>query len=151
MEIEDKDNFLGRAMGSRGGSEDASKKDSGLAHFLPHLDKEVFVVYHKLYSDSPDVPMFAMKVLSRLMGYSYIPFNANKIMLLEKTAAVRIFGYSPGLWSSRAGYFLCYSAYALANKNTDTKPLEGYSRKKFLRYRGDMPENESTNVKRLKK
>ena len=150
IEIADEDKFLGRAMGSRGVKDkDSIKKDTALAHYLPHMQKEIFIVYHSVYSDCPDVPLFCLKVLSRLMGYSFIPFNASKVMLLEKTAALRIFGYGPGYWASRAGYFLCYSSYAMADKKTDVSKLQGYSRKKFLRYRGDMPEE--TTVKRLKK
>lgn len=93
--------------------------------------------------------MFALKVLSRFMGYNHpIQFNANKIMMLEKSAALRIFGYGPGFWPSRAGYFLCYSAYALAHGEKDLEKLSGYKRKKFLRYRGELPEDSSS--KRLK-
>lgn len=70
-------------------------------------------------------------------------------MLLEKTAALRIFGYGQGFWPSRAGYFLCYSAYALADKKKDVKAIGGYKRKTFLRYRGNMPED--SDRKRIKK
>ena len=136
-------------MGSRGSIEkDGSKKDKALAYYLPHMQKEVFIVYHSVFFDFPDVPLFALKVLSRLMGYSFIPSNVSKVMLLEKTAALRIFGFGTGYFVSRAGYFLCYSSYAMSDKRTNVEKLQGYSRKKFLRYRGDMPED--TNFKRLK-
>ena len=108
--------------------------------------------------------MVSIKVLSRLMGYSYIEFNANKIMLLEKTVAVRIFGLALGFWDLRVSYFcaiplmfyhinknfwigswvlgfkgwlfLWYFSYALSHNKTDVNLLEGCSKKKFLRYMG---------------
>lgn len=138
IEIQNPDKILGRAKGSRG--KGLGKKDIALAYCLPKLDKVVFIVFHSVLSDEPDVPMFTLKVLSRFMGYNPpIQFNANKMMLLEKSTAMRIFGYGPGFWPSRAGYFLCYAAYVLAHEKKDTKDLAGYKRKNFLRYMGEMP------------
>lgn len=112
------------------------------------MDKEVFCVFHAVYSENAEIPLFVLKVLSRIFGYSPVHFNANKIMLLERTAAFRIFGLSPGFNTSRSGYFLCYSSYLLADGKTNVKTLEGYTRKKFLRYRGDLPEEHK--AKRIK-
>lgn len=113
------------------------------------MDKEVFSIFHTVYSENAEMPLFTLKVLSKLFGYSPLPFNAYKVMLLERTAAIRIFGYAPSFNTLRSGYFLCYTGYTLADKKTDVKDLTGYSRKIFLRYRGDMPEQYIT--KRLKK
>ena len=113
------------------------------------MDKEVFSIFNTVYSENAELPLFTLKVLSKLFGYSPLPFNAYKVMLLEKTAAIRIFGYAPSFNTLRSGYFLCYTGYTLADKKTDVKDLTGYSRKIFLRYRGDMPEQYIT--KRLKK
>lgn len=148
IEILDRDNFLGRGSGSRAHTEE-SRKDTALAHYLKMLDKEVFCVFHSIFSEKPDLPLFALKILSKFLGPSPIQFNANKVMLIERNAAQRIFGVSPGFNCSRAGYFLCYASYLLANKEKDLKQLGGYSRKKYLRYRGDMPEE--SFVKRIKK
>lgn len=148
IEILDRDDFLGRASGSRGHAEE-SRKDTALANYLKMMDKEVFCVFHSNFSEKPDLPLFALKILSRFLGPSPIQANANKVMLLERNAAQRIFGVSPGFNCSRAGYFLCYASYLLANKEKDMKQLGGYSRKKYLRYRGDMPEE--AVVKRIKK
>lgn len=145
----DKDKFLGRGKGSRGAVKNEWTKDTSLGHYLPLLDKDVFIVFHSLFSENPEFPMFALKVLSCFMGFLPIQFNANKIMLLEKTCAMRIFGYGPGFWASRAGYFLCYASYALAHEETDVNRIGGYSRKKFLRYRGNIPDDKV--VKKLKK
>ena len=112
--------------------------------------KEFFVVFHNKYSDDASIPILALKALSRYMGYSFIPNNVTRIMLIEKTAAIRIFGYGPSFWPSRAGYFLCYAAYALGHGMKSVESLQGYTRKKFLRYRGDMPDDEDSSVKKLK-
>ena len=112
------------------------------------MDKEVFCVIHAVYSEDAKIPLFALKVLSRIIGYSLVNFNAHKVVLLERTAAIRIFGYAPGFNTSRSGYFLCYSGYLLVDGNTNVKTIEGYSRKKFLRYRGDLPEQHTS--KRIK-
>ena len=115
-------------MGSKGVKDkDSSKKDTALAHYLPHMQKEIFTVYHNVYSDCLDVPLFCLKVLSRLMGYSFIPFIASKVMLLEKTTVLRISDYGRGHWASRAGYFLCYSSYAMADKKTDVSPSPSFA------------------------
>ena len=112
------------------------------------MDKEVFCVIHAVYSEDAEIPLFALKVLSRIIGYSPIHYNANKIVLLERTTAIRIYGYAPGFNISSSGYFLCYSGYLLADGKTNVKTIEGYSRKKFLRYRGDLPEQHTS--KRIK-
>lgn len=108
LELLDNDNFLGRAKGSRGKpTEGTSKKDSSsIMHYLPLLDKENFCAFHMQYSEEPELPIFALKVLSRFLGYSPLPMNANKILLLERASALRIFGYAAGFNASRAGYFL---------------------------------------------
>ena len=113
--------------------------DASLAHYASFIDKEIFVVFHNKYSDDASIPMLALKALSRYTGYSFIPNNVTRIMLIEKTIAIRIFGYSTGFWPSRAGYFLCYFAYALGHDMKSVESLQGYTRKKFLCYRGEMP------------
>ncbi len=92
--------------------------------------------------------MFALKVLSRFMGYYPLQMNSNKVLLLERLAALIIFGYGLGFQASRAGYCLCFSTYAIASKEKDDKILRSYNRKKYLRYRGDV--SSDTNAKRLK-
>lgn len=150
IEILDEDNFLGRAGGSRGKlNESTCRKEShALMHYLPKLDKDVFCAFHAQFSEDPEVSMFAMKVLSIFMGYIPLQMNTNKILLIERAAAFRIFGQAPRFNSSRSGYFLCYSSYALAAKDKDVKLLAGYKRRKYLRYRGSMPEE--SDVKKLK-
>ena len=79
--------------------------DASLSQYASFIDKEIFVVFHNKYSDDASIPILALKALSRYMGYSFIPNNVTWIMLIEKTAAICIFGYGPGFWPSRAGYF----------------------------------------------
>ena len=86
-----------------------------MAQYACLIDKEIFVVFHNKYSNDASIPILALKSLSRYMGYSFIPNNVTRIMLIEKTATICIFRYGPGFWPSRAGSFLCYSAYALGH------------------------------------
>ena len=146
IEVPDPDSFLSRGTSDRR----RLGLDASLAHYASFIDKEIFVVFHNKYSDDASIPILALKSLSRYMGYSFIPNNVTRIMLIEKTASIRIFGYGPGFWPSRAGYFLCYTAYALGHGMKSVESLQGYTRKKFLRYRGDMPDDEESSVKKLK-
>lgn len=98
------------------------------------------------FSEDAEIPIFAIKVLSHFMGFTSLQANANKVLFIERAAALRIFGYAPGFNASRAGYFLCYSSYASGAGESDINVLGGYRRRKFLRYRGDMPES----TKRIK-
>ena len=52
-------------------------------------------------------------------------------MLIEKNVAIHIFGYGPGFWPSRAGYFLCYFAHALGHGMKSVEFLQSYTPKKF--------------------
>ncbi|MCO5598363.1 hypothetical protein L7F22_052458 [Adiantum nelumboides] len=129
-ELLDEDNFLGRAGGLR-----VTSKYTGhaLIHYLPKLDKDIFYALHSQYSDHPELPMFAIKTLSRFMGFLPLPNNVNRILLLERAVAFTIFGYAPGFHGSGAGYFLCYSSNVISNKDTNVKLLVEYKRRKFLR------------------
>lgn len=148
IELLDKDDFLGRARGTREKSTETRSRrpSSALMHYLPTLNKAVFCAFHMNFSEDAELPIFAFKVLSRFMGYTPLQINANKVLLLERAAALRIFGYAVGFNASRAGYFLCYSSYAAAAEVSDINLLGGYRRRKFLRYRGDMP----SSPKRIK-
>ena len=110
-----------------------------LIHYLRKLDSASFCALHSQFSEDPEVPLFALKALSKFMDYHPLQMNSNKVLLLERSAALRIFGYAPGFQASRAGYFLCFSSYVMAFKEEDVKYLGGYNRKKYLRYRGALP------------
>lgn len=151
IELLDGDEFLGRAGGSRGKSaEGLQRKDAhAMFHYLPKLDQDVFCALHTQFSEDPDLSLFALKTLSKYMGFHPLQSNSNKVLLLERSAAFRIFGHAPGFQASRAGYFLCYSSYALASNQKDLNLLGGYKRRKFLRYKGNIP-NEEPDVKKIK-
>ena len=103
IEVPDPDSFLSRGTSDRR----RLGLDASLAHYASFIDKEIFVVFHNKFSDDASIPILALKALSRYTGYSFIPNNVTRIMLIEKIASIRIFGYGPGFWPSRAGYFLC--------------------------------------------
>ena len=65
------------------------------------MDKEVFYVIHAVYSEDAEIPLFALKVLCQELLDTPLNFNAHKVVLLERTAAIRIFGYAPGFKTSR--------------------------------------------------
>ena len=110
---------MGRGSSSKAKNE-AIKKDTALARYLPSLDKEVLIVFHAS-SKNVELDLFTLKVLSRFMGFSSIQANANKVILLERTVALQIFGYAPTFNTLRSSYFLCYSSYALVDKKTNVK------------------------------
>ncbi|MCO5613316.1 hypothetical protein L7F22_067592 [Adiantum nelumboides] len=141
IELLDEDNFLGRVGGSRVTSKYTSH---ALIHYLPKLDKDVFCALHSQFTDHPELPMFSIKTLSRFMGFLPLPNYVNRILVLERAAAFKIFGYAPGFHGSRARYFLCYSSYFISNKDTNVKLLAGYKRRKFLRYREKLLETNAT-------
>lgn len=146
IEVPNPNSFLSRGTSDRR----RVGLDASLAHYSSFIDKEIFVVFHNKYFDDASIPILALKALSRYTAYSSIPNNVTRIMLIDKIAAIRIFGYGPSFWPSRAGYFLCYSAYALGHGMKSVESLQGYTRKKFLRYRGEMPQDEDSSVKKLK-
>ena len=61
--------------------------------------------------------------------------SVNKIILVEKNMAMDVFGFAPGHPSCRAGYFLSYTAYALALGVEDPKLLTGYGKNYMLAHR----------------
>ena len=146
IDVLDPDGFLSR------GTSDHRRVglNASLAHYASFIDKEIFVVFHIKYSNDASIPILALKAHSRYTGYSFIPNNVTRIMLIEKTTAIRIFGYSPSFWPSRARYFLCYSAYALGHGMKSVESLQGYTHKKLLCYRGEMPQDDDSSVKKLK-
>ena len=61
------------------------------------------------------------------------------IILLEKYMALDIFGFAPAHASCRAGYFLNYTAYALALGMEYPKLLIGYKKQYMLAHREREP------------
>ena len=110
IDIEDIDNFLAREKGSR---PMALNKSQGLFHYIAKLNKDTIAIYHTKYSESSQILLMAFKALSRVVGSSPLNKGVDKVILLEKQEAIRIFGYMPGLNVSRAAYFATLGAYML--------------------------------------
>ena len=71
-------------------------------------------------------------------GHS-LAWSAEKVILIEKRSALHIFGYYSGKMCSRAGYFLSYTAYALAAGVKDPLMLEPYGKHRLIRNREPAP------------
>lgn len=94
------------------------------------------IIFHKEYSeDNAKFPLFAFKVLSRFCGGNDIAMNAEKVVLVEKQFALRIFGQGPGCQALRCPYYLSYSAAAIAAGIKDPDTLSIYGKKDLLRSR----------------
>ena len=112
MEVEDIDGFLARAKGSR---PEALGKSQGLFHYIGKINKDIIAIYHIKFTKNSHLPFLAFKALSKFVGSRPIGKGADKIVLIEKLEAIRIFGYMPGLNASRAASFATHGAYMLAH------------------------------------
>lgn len=128
---------MGRAKGSK--PLDLGRNQS-LGHYIGKFNNETIAIYHSKFSTSPDVPIMALKALSRVVGSEPLHRGVEKIILVEKQEAIRIFGYMPGLVASRAAYYGTLGAYILAHKGSvqDMKNLMGYRKQDFLKCRGQI-------------
>ncbi|MCO5567303.1 hypothetical protein L7F22_020993 [Adiantum nelumboides] len=88
IELLDGDKFLGRVGGSR-----ATSKYTGhaLIHYQPQLDKYVFCAFHSQIPDHHELPMFAIKTLSRFMGFLPLPNNVNRVAQEELALKDEVF------------------------------------------------------------
>ena len=75
------------------------------------------------------------KCTSEALGGHSLAWSTDKVILIEKRYAFHIFGYYSGKMCSRAGYFLSYTAYALAAGVKDPSMLEPYGKHKLIRNR----------------
>lgn len=136
-DIEDIDQFLARAKGSRKLS---MGKSQSLFHYIGDLNKETIAIFHTKYSDKATLPIMAFKALSKFVGSR--PFNkgVDKIILVEKEEAIRIFGYMPGLRGSRAAYFAVMGGYLLSHLGSakDLSRLKDYKKQEYLRFKGKL-------------
>ena len=135
------DEFLGRRGGfrkRRGGS----NMDSSLMNYIKALPKSGIYIIHAKYSDDAYLKILAFKTLSKFLGGYHMKNSVNKIILLEKNMTMDIFGLAPGHPSCRAGYFLSYTAYALALGVEDPKLLTGYGKNYMLTHREREPRDE---------
>lgn len=80
------------------------------------------------------MPVFALKILSGYLGGYLVSLNAKKVMLLQKHAIIKIFGYAYGLQGSLAAHYLTYTGYALSIGVTDPKNLTSGGKRYLLRH-----------------
>ena len=135
------DKFLGRRGGVRKRKE-AINMDSSLMNYIKDLPKSGIYIIHAKYSNDAYVKILGFKTLSKFLGGYHMKSSVNKIILLEKNMAMDIFGYAPGHPSCRAGYFLSYTAYALALGIEDPKLLTGYGKNYMLTHQEREPRDE---------
>ncbi|MCO5570263.1 hypothetical protein L7F22_023982 [Adiantum nelumboides] len=126
------DNFLRRGGGSRQGHLACVKgKDAALSHYIRRFNHKKIIIYHKEYSeDSAKFPLFAMKVLTRFCGGHPLQLNAERLILIEKQFALRVFGIGYGC---QAPYILSYTSHALAARVENPESLDPYCKRLFLR------------------
>lgn len=92
------------------------------------------VIFHKEYSeDNAKFYLFAFKVLSRFCGGDEIPMNAEKVVLVAKQFALRVFGQGHGCQALRSPYYLSYVAGALAAGIKVPDTLSVYGKRELLR------------------
>ena len=90
-------------------------------NYLSNFPKFGMHIIHGVYSCDAYLKILAFKTLSKFLGGYQIPPTVNRIILLEKYMALDIFGFAPAHASCRVGYFLNYTAYALALGIEDSK------------------------------
>lgn len=92
------------------------------------------LIFHKEYSkDNAKFPLFAFKVLSRFCGGYDVPMNAEKVVLVEKQFALRVFGQVHGSQALRCPYYLSYSAGAILAGIQDPDTLTTYGKRDLIR------------------
>ena len=138
----DPEKFLGRAKGSRPLD---LKRNQSLGHYIGKLSKETVVIYHQKFTTEPNFPFLAIKAMSKVVGSHKFPPGLEKIILVEKEQAIRVFGFFTGLVGSRGGYFGAMASYVLANSGDLIRQLTCYNKQKYLKFRGDI-EPETSEV-----
>ncbi|MCO5551379.1 hypothetical protein L7F22_004881 [Adiantum nelumboides] len=68
----------------------------------------------------------------RFLGGKHIALNTKKVILVEKRFALRVFGQGPGCQALRCGYYLGYSAAAIAAGIKDPETLLDYGKRALI-------------------
>ena len=118
-------------------------------NYISAFPKSGMHIIHAVYSEDAYLKILAFKTLSKFLGGYQIANSVNRIILLEKYMALDIFGFAPGHTSCRAGYFLSYTAYALALGIEDPKLLTGYGRHYMLSHRKREPKEKENVIELL--
>ena len=135
------DEFLGRRSGLRK-RRGSLTLDSALMNYVKEFPKSGMYIIHAKYSNDAYMKILTFKTLSRYLGGYPMKNSVNRVILLEKNMAMDIFGFAPGHTSCRAGYFLSYTAYALALGIQDPNLLTPYGRNYMVAHREREPKDE---------
>ena len=130
--FEEYDEFLNRHK------RDFHGRDSALKHYIKSLSKSKILIYHNNLSEEGTPATFLFKTMSRFLGGAVIPGSYEKVILVEKITALTVFGYQPTISCSRRGYFLAYTAFALALgiENVEELLTGPYDKNRLLRHKG---------------
>lgn len=94
------------------------------------------IIFHKDYSeDNAKFPLFALKVLTKFCGGYEVPHNADRVVLIEKQFALRVFGQGLYCQALRAPYYIAYAAQALILGIAEAENLPIYGKRFFMRTR----------------
>ena len=115
-----KDDFLSRGGRARSTS---LVKDAALKYYICQLGNPNLVIYHMKLSCNGYMPVFTLKTLSRYLKSYYVQASAGKIVLLEKKAAIDVFGYAHAMQGSLAGSYFTYIGLALSVGKKDPLKL----------------------------
>lgn len=98
------------------------------------------IIFHKEYTnDNAKLALFAFKVLSRFCGGYEVPLNAEKVIMVEKQFALRVFGQGYGCQALRSPYYLSYAAQAIAAGIQDVNSLHPYGKRYLMRSQKTRP------------
>ena len=130
--FEEYDEFLNRPK------RDFHGRESTLKHYIKSLSKSKILIYHNNLSVEGTLATFFFKTMSRFLGGAVIPGSYEKVILVEKVTALTVFGYQPTISCSRRGYFLAYTAFALALgiENVEELLTGPYGKNRLLRHKG---------------
>ena len=103
-----------------------------MSHDEYNFDAQIIIFHKEFSNENAKFPLFALKVLSRFCGGYEISSNAEKVVLIEKQFALRVFGQGPGCKAVRCQYYLGYSAAAILAGFKDPRQLTTYGKRELL-------------------
>ncbi len=125
------------------------KHNQSFGHYVDKFNKDTVAIYHNKFSNNSQIPILALKALSGIVGSHAIPKTAEKVVLIEKEEAIRIFGFLPGCDGSRSAYFATMAAYVLSHTGDplESEKITSYRKQEYLKHRGQIEWKESSDDK----
>ena len=96
---------------------------------------QIKIFQREFSNDGAKFPLFALKVLSKFCGGYDAPKNADKIVLIERQFAIRVFGQGLYCQSLRSPYYIAYAAQALILGIAEAEQLPVYGKRFLMRNR----------------